>query len=273
MHLRRLLCVFAGAIATLVVTAATSVAAVTTIGVSDLTTFAIGPNLNGAHIDETVPAGDVLAAPADGRLVRWRINVSGPSTWRLFVLHPTGAPNTYLATAADDQVSTAAGINAFTPATPLTISAGDRIAIVRVAGSSTPRYLPSIQGRRSAGAPVVGATTTFTATNPSGGVLMNADVVSDDPSAVGGVSRPVVGGLTVGRGSTSGGETLTIAGENFTDGSQVLFGDVSASSVTVERFDRIGAVAPPHASGTVPIRVVTPFGISPVLEAGAYVYQ
>ena len=78
---------------------------------------------------------------------------------------------------------------------------------------------------------------------PSNAALLNADVLSDDP---GGTLLPVVGGLSIGRGSTSGGQSVTMAGENFTDGSQVWFADAPATAVTVERFDRLSAIAPPH---------------------------
>jgi hypothetical protein len=71
-----------------------------------------------------------------------------------------------------------------------------------------------------------------------------------------------ISALTPESGTASGGELVTILGSNFRDGSGVLFGDTPAASVTVERYDRITAVAPAHAAGVVELRVVTHAGPS-----------
>ncbi len=269
MSVRRLSAALAGALTTLAVTAAASVAATTTIGLGDVSASSGTIAGDRLTINFDFPAGVAPGAPADGRIVRWRINATGSATWRLYVVHPTGASNEYVATAADEQTSTTDGVNTFTPATPLRVAAGDQIAVIRLAGTASVRTRTGLVHRYVTGpAPAVGTTVTF-ATGAGRVLLFNADV---EPDELGRVLRPIVSGLAFGRGPTTGGETLTIAGENFTDGSEVLFGDVPARSVTVERYDRIRAVVPPHAPGTVPIRVITPLGISPVLAAGAYVY-
>lgn len=82
---------------------------------------------------------------------------------------------------------------------------------------------------------------------------------------------PVITGLSRDSGSTAGGETVVIHGTNFTGSSRVMFGDVPAASVRVDRYDQITAVAPPHAEGAVTIQVLTASGGSPT-NAGAYTY-
>jgi hypothetical protein len=53
---------------------------------------------------------------------------------------------------------------------------------------------------------------------------------------------------------------------------QVWFGDVAATSFCVERFDRVEAVAPPHAAGTVAVRVPTAAGTSAITDRAHYRY-
>jgi hypothetical protein len=83
---------------------------------------------------------------------------------------------------------------------------------------------------------------------------------------------PVIGLLSQASGSTAGGDALTIHGENFLVGSQVRFGGIPALSVTVDRFDRLTAIAPPHEPGTVRVEVRNDAGDSPVVAAGTYTY-
>jgi hypothetical protein len=69
---------------------------------------------------------------------------------------------------------------------------------------------------------------------------------------------PVVTGLSVVGGSTTGGTTVTITGRNFSGAAgqlHVLFGTTEATSVTVVSDTQLIAVAPAHASGLVDVRV------------------
>jgi hypothetical protein len=65
---------------------------------------------------------------------------------------------------------------------------------------------------------------------------------------------------------------VTISGENFTGTSRVLFGDVPAASVTVDLFNRLVAVTPPHAPGGYDVRVVTAGGTSPQVDPDAFTF-
>jgi hypothetical protein len=89
--------------------------------------------------------------------------------------------------------------------------------------------------------------------------------VPDAPPAI----APTVALALTDGGSADGGQQLTIRGANFSDGTQVLFGDTPAV-VRVDRYDQLTVTVPPHAPGTVTVRIVTPAGTT---EAGIYTYN
>jgi VCBS repeat-containing protein len=69
---------------------------------------------------------------------------------------------------------------------------------------------------------------------------------------------PVVTGLSVASGPSTGGTAVTISGRNFSGAAgqlHVLFGTVEASAVTILSDTQVVAVAPAHAAGTVDVRV------------------
>jgi hypothetical protein len=69
---------------------------------------------------------------------------------------------------------------------------------------------------------------------------------------------PIVTGLNVNSGSTAGGTSVTITGKNFSGAAgrlHVLFGTTEATSYTIVSDTQLVAVAPPHAVGTVDVRV------------------
>lgn len=72
-------------------------------------------------------------------------------------------------------------------------------------------------------------------------------------------------------GPTDGGEPVTISGQGFGAVEQVWFGDAPAR-FRVERFDRLVAVAPAHAAGSVHVRVQTTAGTSAATERAQYRY-
>jgi hypothetical protein len=92
------------------------------------------------------------------------------------------------------------------------------------------------------------------------------------PPAPAGVPLPVVDALSPAEGRTDGGEPIVISGQNFGSVQQVWFGDVAAASFRVERFDRVEAVAPAHAAGTVAVRVQTAAGTSAMTDRSHYRY-
>jgi hypothetical protein len=77
------------------------------------------------------------------------------------------------------------------------------------------------------------------------------------------ISQPVVTGIDVGSGRTSGGTTVTITGNEFDPGSGgALFGGVAAWSAHVVDPEHIVAVTPPHAAGGANVQATTADGTS-----------
>ena len=75
------------------------------------------------------------------------------------------------------------------------------------------------------------------------------------------VAAPAVSGVSPGSGPTAGGTAVTISGSNFSGASSVTFGQVPASSFTVNSSTQVTAVAPP-GTGTVDVVVTTGAGAS-----------
>ncbi len=81
-------------------------------------------------------------------------------------------------------------------------------------------------------------------------------------------SSPIVRGVSPNSGPPSGGTPVTLSGSNFQAGATVLFGGVTASSVTASSATQIQAVAPAHLAGTVDITVRNPDAQSSTLASG-----
>jgi IPT/TIG domain/Regulator of chromosome condensation (RCC1) repeat len=87
-----------------------------------------------------------------------------------------------------------------------------------------------------------------------------------------GEPTPTVTGVAPTLGPAAGGDTVTIAGVNFTGATAVKFGTAEAPSFTVNSGTSITATAP-AGSGTVDITVTTPSGISLASARDRYTYQ
>jgi len=86
------------------------------------------------------------------------------------------------------------------------------------------------------------------------------------------VTLPVVTSVSPPVGPPGGGTTVTIAGQYLSGAVAVVFGDVTASSFTVDGDGSLTAVSPPHAGGTVDVRVTTAAGTSAASSAGQFTY-
>jgi hypothetical protein len=86
------------------------------------------------------------------------------------------------------------------------------------------------------------------------------------------MARPVVTGLSVHTGPTSGGTAVTIAGSNFTGATGVAFGSVAAQ-FQVQSDTQIAAGSPAHAAGAVDVEVTTPEGTSSPGQADQFMYM
>lgn len=82
---------------------------------------------------------------------------------------------------------------------------------------------------------------------------------------------PTIAAISPASGSTSGGNTVTITGSNFTGITSVTFGGVAAS-FTAPAANVLTVTVPAHAAGVVDVRVTGLYGVSPVVAADRYTY-
>ena len=119
-------------------------------------------------------------------------------------------------------------------------------------------------GVAATGVLIVNATT-ITATTPAhaaGAVDIVVTAFGGSGTGVGlytYVAPPTVASVSPNIGPTTGGQSVTITGTNFTGASSVTFGGAAATAIVVVNATTITATAPAHAAGTVDI-VVTGFG-------------
>ncbi len=86
---------------------------------------------------------------------------------------------------------------------------------------------------------------------------------------------PNVSSISPATGPASGGTTVTIGGQGFTGATQVLFGGIAATSVTVNSDSQITVVAPASTNqqtGPVDVTVTTPIGTSSTASADLFNY-
>lgn len=84
------------------------------------------------------------------------------------------------------------------------------------------------------------------------------------------ITKPIIDSVAPAGGAPAGGNTVVIAGFNFTDATAVLFGSSPATSFTVDSDNQISAVAPAGSTGVVDISVTTSFGTGTAQDAYAY---
>ena len=83
---------------------------------------------------------------------------------------------------------------------------------------------------------------------------------------------PAITGMSAHSGRTAGGGSVLLTGAAFTQPVRVLFGTTPAARVTRLSRERVQAVAPQHAAGTVNVHVVTAYGKSPDAAADRYTF-
>ncbi|MBE3578334.1 MAG: IPT/TIG domain-containing protein [Caldanaerobacter subterraneus] len=71
-------------------------------------------------------------------------------------------------------------------------------------------------------------------------------------------TKPKITSITPNTGSTKGGETVTITGDDFRQGARVFFGEKEALNVVVKSYNTIIATTPPHSEGKVDVIVRNP---------------
>ena len=166
-------------------------------------------------------------------------------------------------------------------------------SVTPVAGSTAGDYTVTIAGSNFSGATAVSfgsaAATSFTVN--SAGSIITAVAPAHGPGTVDitvttlagaspttsadhftYVAPPTLTSLNISSGSTAGGYPVTITGTNFVSGSQVYFGNYSASSVTVNSATSITAIAPTETAATVDV-TVNILGIStPIVPADHFTF-
>lgn len=85
------------------------------------------------------------------------------------------------------------------------------------------------------------------------------------------LAAPVLTGLSMTAGPSSGGTPVTITGSGFTGATSVTFGGVAGTGVTVIS-DTIISVTSPAGAGTVDVNVTTPGGVSASSSASKFTY-
>jgi IPT/TIG domain len=83
---------------------------------------------------------------------------------------------------------------------------------------------------------------------------------------------PSITGLSPATGSTDGGNNVTINGTGFTEVSKVTFGELDATTYTVDSPTKITAVAPAHTAETVRVQVTTAGGATSDTTFDNYTY-
>jgi subtilisin family serine protease len=84
-------------------------------------------------------------------------------------------------------------------------------------------------------------------------------------------NTPVVSAVTPASGSSNGGDTITISGNNFASGASVLLGNATCQDVTVVSSSRITCITPASAPQLVKVTVENPDGAQGVLTS-AYTF-
>ncbi len=125
---------------------------------------------------------------------------------------------------------------------------------------------------------VISSASSVSATAPAGSGTVDVTVTTPfGTSATGSPDRfsyaapPVVGSVSPGSGLAAGGTLVTISGSSFTGATGVSFGGVAATGVIVNSASSVSAIAP-AGSGTVDVRVTTPFGTSATGSADQFAY-
>ena len=130
-------------------------------------------------------------------------------------------------------------------------------------------------------------TFTYTASDAAGDqstALITVTILPPAGSAEGGANGygngygsnptpPQVTGLMNNSGSTTGGTSVFISGAGFSQATQVLFGNMLATSFTVNSDSSISAIAPAHAAGNVDVIVVNTTGASSITMNDQFCYQ
>lgn len=195
-----------------------------------------------------IEPGANLTSPANGAIVRWRVQGAKGGPFYLRVLHPNGSGG-YEATGTSGG-ATPAGTGLETFSTNLRIHAGDLIGIDPThatdeigfsvaAGSSYAYIFPP---------PFDGSVVPPSGSESGEEIQLSAEV---QPA-------PEIASVTPSSGSVTGGTEVVITGKNLSGASAVKFGDLAAAGFTVDSDTQITATTPASEKpGKVDVSVTT----------------
>ncbi|HEX5608517.1 MAG TPA: IPT/TIG domain-containing protein [Solirubrobacterales bacterium] len=271
--LRRLLVLFAAALACGVLAASAS-AKVVTVG-SPLTNTFVELACSGCTVIPTEFEGSaaLVSSPVTGAVIRWRIlQAAPPFQYRLRVANRLGLATFAGAGASSLATPLGSGLEAFPAQIP--IQAGQYIGLDLQSGApigfvAGAPLLTAGAGTTSTFAafeePILGegeARTTAFGELEGGEIAFNADI---QPA-------PTVTGFFPFAGPISGGTAVTIQGTDLTGATSVTFGGTPAASYRVDSESQITAITPPLPNpGTGAIRVTTVAGSAAAPAAFAVV--
>jgi hypothetical protein len=208
-------------------------------------------------------AGATLASPVSGAIVRWRVQGAEGGPFYLRVLSPNGKGAYEAAGKSEAQSPVNVGLQTFP--TNLKIEAGDligidptnptdKIGIATPSGAAYASIFPT---------PFDGSVVAPSETFGGKEIELSAEIQPQPEVTL--VSPPF--------GSVAGGTLVTIAGKNFTQASEVKFGNVPAASFTVDSDSKITATTPKMLRpGAVNVSVTTFAGVNPDTRFDDYVY-
>ena len=200
--------------------------------------------------------GASLTSPVTGAIVRWRVQAAEGGPFFLRVLRPTGA-GAYAAVGTSGAATpSGTGVQTFTANLPIhsgdmigldPTNATDKVGTIAVAGANFAFIFPAI---------VEGATVAPSKAEAGKEIELSAEV---QPA-------PAVTAVSPRSGSVAGGAKVTITGTNLGGASAVKFGNLPATSFTVNSETQITATAPASkTTGPVDVTATTLAGTS---EAG-----
>jgi len=207
--------------------------------------------------------GANLVSPANGAIVRWRIQGAEGGPFFLRVLRPNGSGAYAAVGTSNGATPSGPGVQTFTANLP--IHAGDLIGIDPSKDSDT------IGVATAAGAnyafifppPFDGATVAPSGTEAGKEIELSAEV---QPT-------PAIASIASASGSIAGGTPVTISGTNLAGASAVKFGSTPATGFTVDSDTQITATAPPSAiPGFVDVTVTTLAGTSAATNGDQFAY-
>ncbi|HXB16197.1 MAG TPA: IPT/TIG domain-containing protein [Solirubrobacteraceae bacterium] len=150
---------------------------------------------------------------------------------------------------------------------------------VTISGSSLSGATAVHFGTAAASSVKVESVNSVTATAPSGTGTVDVTVTTAaGTSAVTSADRytyrtaPAIRKITPKGGPATGGTSILISGNGFTNATEVLFGSTPSSHFTVSSSATITAVAPPGIAGKADVRVVTVGGTSPKTKKDVFTY-